>query len=151
MSGARRAHDDVVVNGMAMLKGRLRGGPCRPFTADLAIAMPAGNIRRPDVLVDCGPFDADDLTAKTPVLVIEVLSRSTRQMDMLRKTAEYKTVPSMRYILLIDPDDVVAIFHSRLSDGHWTEVPLIGGETEVPMPDLNITLLLADFYEGTTI
>ncbi len=148
MTGARKAHDRVVRRAMFLLARQLSGGPCEPFSDDIAVFIPNGQVRRADVVVDCGQYDGDDLHAAKPTLVVEVLSRSTRQMDLLRKTAEYKTIPSMHYILLLDPDEVVAIFHHRLTDEHWTESPLIGRDTEIPMPEINVSLTLGDFYEG---
>jgi Uma2 family endonuclease len=148
MTGARRVHDDIVVNGIVALRTKLTGGPCKPHTSDLAITVPAGGVRRPDILVDCEPGSPNDLDASKPVLVVEVLSRSTRNFDLLRKTAEYRTIPSLRYILHIDPDEIAAIFHVRQPDGRWEDAPLIGRDTEISMPEINVSLTLGDFYEG---
>ncbi len=56
MVGATRRHDRIVGNLIAALNGRLRGGPCVVNTADIAIRIPNGNSRYPDVSVDCGRF-----------------------------------------------------------------------------------------------
>jgi len=45
MTGASRAHDRAVVNIIVSLGNQLRGGPCRPTTDDLAVRIPAGNVR----------------------------------------------------------------------------------------------------------
>jgi Uma2 family endonuclease len=151
MTGARRVHDDVVINGIITLGQKLRGGPCKPHTDDVGLAIPAGGVRRPDILVDCGPSSPDDLFARNPILAVEVLSRSTRSLDLLLKTAEYRSIPSLRYILMIDPDEVRAIFHERLADGRWTDIPLIGRETEIRMPEINVNMTLGEFYEGLDV
>jgi Uma2 family endonuclease len=52
MTGASQRHDRVAVNVIASLHGQLRGGPCRPTTDDLAVRIPSGNVRRPDVTVE---------------------------------------------------------------------------------------------------
>jgi Uma2 family endonuclease len=148
MTGARRAHDRVVVNAIMALGARLRGGPCEPHTADIAVTSPFGNVRRPDVTVDCERGGPDDLKARAPVLIIEVLSKSTRTYDLLRKTAEYHAIPSLRYILHIEPDDIAAIFHVRQPDGRWLDTPVIGRDTPIPMPEINVNLTLGDFYEA---
>ena len=51
MTGATGRHDRIVVNVMAALHGRLRGGPCRPATDDIALRARADTARRPDVTV----------------------------------------------------------------------------------------------------
>lgn len=66
MAGAKQVHDRVVVNALLALGGQLRGGPCRPRTGDVAIGIPNGNIRRPDLGVDCGRFEPESLTATDP-------------------------------------------------------------------------------------
>jgi Uma2 family endonuclease len=54
MAGANQRHQDIVMNIAASLYPQLRGGKCRPTTADTAVKT-HGNIRYPDVVVDCGP------------------------------------------------------------------------------------------------
>ncbi len=78
MAGARNVHDDIVVNLLAELRGQLRGTGCRPFTGDGSVETLPGQIRRPDVGVDCGIRDPNALKAALPRLVIEVLSPTTR-------------------------------------------------------------------------
>lgn len=69
MAGARNVHDDIVVNLLAEFRTRLRGGPCRPFMGDGSIETLPGQIRRPDLGVDCGARDPNGLTAAEPRLV----------------------------------------------------------------------------------
>ena len=47
MAGTRNVHDDIVVNVLAEMRRQLRGGPCRPFTADGSVETLPGQIRRP--------------------------------------------------------------------------------------------------------
>ena len=74
MAGAKQLHDQIVATALGMLYAMPRGDKCRHFTADLAVRIPAGNIRRPDAGIDCGSFDRDATAAGAPFLVLEVLS-----------------------------------------------------------------------------
>jgi Uma2 family endonuclease len=87
-----------------MLGNQLNGNPCQPFTDESAVRIPNGNTRRPDVGVDCGHFDPDALAVEAPRLVLEVLSPTTSIFGMFDKLDEYKTVPGLARIVLIDPD-----------------------------------------------
>ena len=87
ITGATQAHDRVVVNIIAALHRQLRGTPCRPTTDDLAVRVPAGNVRRPDVTVECGLAGRRELAVREPRVVIEVLSPSTMTFDRIRKIA----------------------------------------------------------------
>lgn len=133
MAGAKQVHDRVVVNALLALGGQLRGGPCRPTTGDVAIGIPNGNIRRPDLGVDCGRFEPESLTATDPRLVIEVLSPSTRTFDAIGKLWDYRRVPGLRHIILVDPDEP-RVWHWLLpEDGPWTDL-LLEGLTFRPRP-----------------
>lgn len=74
VAGARNVHDDIVVNLLAELRAQLRGSGCRPFTGDGSIETMPGQIRRPDIGVDCGRRDPNGLKAALPRMVAEVLS-----------------------------------------------------------------------------
>jgi Uma2 family endonuclease len=150
-TGTRSARDNVVLNGIVALGSKLGGGPHWLHTIDEGIALPMGDVRRADLFVSCRPENSSDFNARDPVFVVEVLSRSVRNIDLLRKWAEYKKIVSLRYLLMIDPDEVRAIFHERLADGRWTDIPLIGRDTEIHMPEINVSLTLGEFYEGLDV
>jgi Uma2 family endonuclease len=149
MTGATRRHDRVVVNLIVELGTRLRGRPCRPNTADVAARMAQGSIRRPDVTIDCGgPPDAS-LTSEVPTVFFEVLSPSTRTTDMLRRTDEYKAVPSLRHIVLLEPDLPRAWLWSRADQtSPWAEQYIEGLEAALPLAAIAVDLPLASVYDG---
>jgi Uma2 family endonuclease len=89
MTGATRRHDLLVTNAIFAFKGKLQGGPCQPTTADVALRTRSRRIRRPDMTVDCGPFEGSSLVAHSPVLILEVLSPSTERVDTIVKVDEY--------------------------------------------------------------
>jgi Uma2 family endonuclease len=147
---ARRAHDRVVVNTIGSLANQLDGNPCQPFSDDTAVRIPNGNARRPDVGVDCGQFDPDALTVESPRLVLEVLSPSTRTLDMFDKLDEYKTVPGLAHIILVDPDAPQAIHWWRDPDQTWQHARHQGLDATIVIPDLEVTLGLRTLYAGLT-
>ena len=150
MAGAKRAHDLIVRNAHGMLYTQLRGKNCVNFTVDVAVRIPAGNVRRPDVGIDCGIFDREATTADAPFLVLEVLSASTGEFDMLRKLEEYKTVPSLAHIVLVDPD-LPQVFHwSRPAVENWRYAVLEGLAAVISLPEIDCALDLGSLYEGLT-
>ena len=150
MAGAKRRHDQIVVNVIGELRNQLRGAACRPFTADTAVRIPAGNVRLPDAGVDCGTFRDETNWADEPTVVIEVLSASTRDFDLFVKVEEYKTVPSLRHILIVDPDEARAVHWSRNTGGTWSFQAHEGLEAAIVASPPPLTLKLADLYEGLT-
>lgn len=147
MAGATRVHDGIVPRAIASLVTQLRGRPCTTFTDDIAIQIPKGGTRRPDVGVDCARGDPKDLLAADPRVVMEVLSPTTRTMDRLIKLEEYKTVPGLTTILLVDPE-VPSVAAYRRQGDFWVIETFSDLGASVPLPEIACALTLADLYEG---
>jgi Uma2 family endonuclease len=147
MTGASNVHDVILVNCIGELGSRLRGRPCRVATANTALRTAPRTARRPDVSVDCAPPRADSCEAHRPTVVIEVLSPSTRKIDRFTKLEEYRRHPSLRHILLIDPDAVAAKLYSRPDEGAWSDVDLIGREAVIELSAIEVALPPGALYE----
>ncbi|MDY8109020.1 Uma2 family endonuclease [Fulvimarina sp. 2208YS6-2-32] len=149
MTGASNRHDLVAVNILAELRNRLRGSPCRPFTADGAVETFPGQIRRPDAGIDCGKADLDAYMAKAPTAVFEVLSPSTRDFDRIRKVEEYKSVSTMRHIVIIEPTLVSLVHVSRTSgDAVWETEMLNGIDQTLDLTGAGIQIPVLEIYAG---
>lgn len=149
MTGASQRHDLVLVNILATLHAKLRGSPCRASTDDLAVVVPNGNVRRPDVSVSCGTLDDRSQQLADPRLVVEVLSPSTRGIDLVRKLEEYKSVPGLSYILLVEPDVPHALLWRRGAAG-WELEEVQGLDGGFDLPDIEASLSMAELYDRLT-
>ncbi len=147
MTGASSNHDRTVVNAIVSLTNRLRKKPCRPTTDDIAVRISAGGIRRPDVTVECGNPGPRDTTAADPRVVIEVLSPSTMGFDRFRKLEEYKTVPAIQVILIVDTEQPRVAVHRR-TGVTWAFEAVEGLEKTVNLPEIGAELPLAELYDG---
>jgi Uma2 family endonuclease len=148
MAGAKNVHDDIVVNVLAELRNQLRGGGCRPFTSDGSIETKPGQIRRPDIGVDCGRRDPNATMAAEPRVVVEVLSPTTRDFDTIGKLEEYKLVDSLARIVVIEPNVAEVIIWVRGADRSWRKAVLRGLDQEIDMPEIGATLSLREIYDG---
>lgn len=147
MTGASSRHDLITMNILGELRNRLRGKPGVPFTADGAVETYPGQIRRPDVGVDCGATEPDALVASEPTVLSEVLSPSTRDFDRLRKIAEYKTMPFLRHIVLMEAGRPLAMLWTRTGGASWNEVILEGLDATLPLTALGIGLPFIELYD----
>jgi Uma2 family endonuclease len=145
---AKNVHDDIVVNLVGELREQVRGTGCRPFTGDGSIETRPGQIRRPDVGVDCGPRDPNGTKAALPRLVVEVLSPSTRDFDTFKKLDGYKETGSLEYIVLVEPNAPIAFVWRRDGARGWVEARVRGLDAEIDMPEIGVTLRMAAIYEG---
>lgn len=150
MTGASNRHDVLVVNVIGLLWNQLRGSRCRVATADTAVRTSIRGIRRPDVTVDCAPPEPGSHEAHAPTLAVEVLSPSNRPVDRLRKIEEYKRLPTLRYILFVEPGAMRALLLERADDG-WRDESFEGPDAIVALPAIGATLALRDVYEGAPL
>lgn len=148
MTGATQTHDRVAVNIIATLHRKLRGGPCRPTTDDLAVRIPAGNVRRPDITVECGEAGRREMTVRDPRVVVEVLSPSTRTFDRFRKLVECQSIESVQHILLVDTEAPRIDVVTRGAAAGWSTSQYEGLDAIIELPAIDANLKLADVFEG---
>jgi len=153
MTGARFRHDRVLVNVSSALLDALEtiDSPCRPFTADIAVRVPTGDLRRPDVAVYCPPFDEDAMVSDRPRLVVEVLSESTEDTDQHVKVDEYQHMEAVDYILLLAPRVVDVLVWAREEDRSWQSKRYQSLDDVVPLPRLAVSLRLARLYRSVEL
>lgn len=150
ISGAENRHDDITTNLIVESGLRLREKPCKPITQDTGIKISDTQIRRPDMAIKCGPSRDKTYHALDPRAVFEVLSPSTRSFDLTKKLEEYKSVASLRHIVLIDPDNPEIVTHHRRRDGIWESKTIKGLDSQIAFDDLEFDLPLAEIYREVT-
>lgn len=100
--------------------------PCRVIS-EAGIVMPAraDTYYVADLAVTCAPREPGRRMMLEPVLVVEVLSPSSSQVDRWRKVADYRTLPSVQEILVVFSDERRVEVQRRSADG-WRVEDLIG-------------------------
>ncbi len=82
----------------------------------------------------------------TPLLLIEVLSPSTRAYDFGTKLPVYKQIESLQTILFVEQDKPQVTVMERQGPNRWTETCLRGAEEFFTVADTVITL--QQLYRG---
>lgn len=145
MTGGTSAHAAIQRNVVGSLWSRLRDKPCQVYGSDLKIQA-AGSIRYPDAFVVCSPVRPDATVVTDPVVVFEVLSPSTANIDIGAKNQEYRDTPSIqRYVMLLQDRPQATVF-ARV-DGDWVG-HILSADTVLAMPEIGVEVPLAEFYEG---
>jgi len=99
----------------------------------------------PDGLVYCGPeLLPSTLLIPNPVIVFEVLSPSTKNVDAGTKLPGYFRVPSIMHYLIVDPDRPLIIHHARRQDDSILTRIVSEGVIKLDPPGLE--LALSDIY-----
>ena len=109
------------------------------FNADLSV------VRGPS---EYGPTPAgreSEVRIQNPHIVVEVLSKGTRDFDRGEKLAAYQTIPSLNHILLVDQRAVNAWVCSRTDrPDQWLQTQYQSLTDTIPMGDF--LLKMQDIY-----
>ena len=149
MSGVSNFHDTITVNVISALGPQLRGTPCRVATADTSVRTNIRSTRRPDVIVTCDPPQLRSYEARSPQLVVEVLSPDNTGVRWQRKLEEFRRREGLSYILLIDSQQMGATLLTRAGSS-WESTDYDDLAAVVDLPGIGCQLAMADAYEGLT-
>lgn len=123
MTGASRRHNLISLNIGAELRAQLRQHPCEVYTSDMRVKLGAtGLYTYPDVVVVCGEPAFEDAEADTllnPILLVEVLSKSTEDYDRGGKFEHYPTLPSLHEYLFVAQEKCHVVHYTRQTDHTW--------------------------------
>ena len=151
MSGAREAHNLIVVNLSGELRSQFKGGPCKAFATDMRVKVDAtGLYTYPDLAALCDEARFEDDTRDTllnPSLIVEVLSKSTEAYDRGEKFAHYRRVESVTDYVLIAQDRVRVEHFARQADGRWLMTERSDLQEVLELPNLQLRLPLAEIYD----
>ncbi|MCB1207966.1 MAG: Uma2 family endonuclease [Verrucomicrobiales bacterium] len=153
MAGASASHNMAVGNIFAALHSGLKGRLCRPFNSDMKMRIQTPFMTRfyyPDVSVVCRPNPPDSSYQDEPVVVVEVLSHTTRRADEGEKKDAYLMIPSLRVLMLVDTDQRRVRIYRRGAQGFVTE-QYTAVDAVIPLPEVETELALVDIYENVVI
>jgi len=123
MPGASREHNLIVVNIVGELRNLLRERPCQVYPSDMRVKVPAtGLYTYPDPSALCHRPVFEDAEADTllnPEVLFEVLSDSTEDYDRGTKFKGYRSIPSLREVVLVSQSEVLVEHLVRQADGSW--------------------------------
>lgn len=153
MSGATSRHNLIAQNCAFALRQAVRGKGCKVFLEGVQLAVQASQYYTyPDVMVTCNAEDvAAERTMRHPVLIIEILSPSTADHDRSWKFNQYKQLPSLQHYLLVAQHTCLVEWFRREESGVWSFTPLGELTDTLEIPELAVTLRVADVYDEISI
>ena len=121
----RIVHQDVAMALAMLLKPACPAG-LKVLFAPVDVVLDEENVLQPDLLVArIADFTEDDLPG-APLLAVEILSPSTRLIDLTLKKAKYAEAETPDY-WVVDPNGpTLTAWH--LTDGEYVEVAHVSGE-----------------------
>lgn len=121
------------------------GCPCYVLSDGVTVRVDNKTAYEPDAMVYCGPERAfSDIEVPDPVILVEVLSPSTRQFDASIKLSGYFRLPSVAHYLIVDPAEPMIVHHARKPGEDIVTRVVTEGIVRLDPPGLQIAL--ADIY-----
>jgi Uma2 family endonuclease len=150
-AGESPRHSAICFNLNVAIGLQLRGTNCRGFSPNMKVrAGESGLYAYPDLAVACGEaffHDRHGDVLLNPVVVFEVLSRSTQTYDRCEKFERYEAIETLLDYVLVSQDRPLVEHFSRRPDGTWSRAELSGTGAAFTLESVNCRLALADVYD----
>jgi Uma2 family endonuclease len=154
MAGGKMRHNLAASNVTGLFYGALKGKPCKSYNSDTKVKIQLPSQIRfyyPDAQVICEPVDNDTLFTDKPVVVVEVLSDSTRRLDVGEKRDAYLSIPSLKVLMIIDPARVYVNVDRRKPLGGFAQEEYRQLDQRIDLPEIEASLPVSDIYEGISL
>ncbi len=148
LAGASDRHNRLAGRIYAALLPAAEARGCEVYISDLRVVVRGveGELHYyPDVMVVCEE-DPHPYEKTRPCVLVEVLSPSTRVVDLGEKRVAYGSLQSLRAYLVLDQDRPWVAGYYRTEEGY--EERVWEGAGQVTVPCVDVTLDLQRLYRG---
>lgn len=152
MTGGTTNHNEIAGNFYSHFKFAFRGQNYRIYMGDVRLWIP--RYRRytyPDVMVIEGApvYECSATTTVTnPLLIVEVLSKSTTNYDQGEKFRYYRSIPEFREYILIDQYSFHVEQFSKNLEGKWVLTEYELQDSVLTLDSIEFQFSLSELYEG---
>jgi Uma2 family endonuclease len=151
MTGGTPNHNQIAGNFYAALNFALKRQPYRVFITDQRLWIPKKRIHTyPDVMVMAGSLEFSEGhtdTITNPLIIAEVLSKSTRSYDIDDKFAAYRTIPNFQEYILIDQYKNHVEQYYKTDDKKWIFSEYEDEDSILILSSIQFQISLADIYD----
>ena len=138
--GESKIHCCINFNLMVIMTLNLKDKSYKPYANNLKVKV-ENNYFYPDIVVDCGD---DEYMADKPILIIEILSKSTAFLDKTKKLWEYAQLPSVQEYATVAQDERNITLYRREND--WQGESFKQGE--IYFNSIDLLIGVDEIYQG---
>ncbi len=152
MAGATGRHNRITSNTNTAIGRQLDDSDCFLLSSEMRVKSGETRYVYPDLSAVCGEeiFEREnEMELLNPILVIEVTSPSTIDIDRGEKRDSYFAVSSIQTYLIIDQHRPCLELNTRADTGWQVEI-FERLDNIIPLKILNCELSLAQVYRGIT-
>jgi Uma2 family endonuclease len=149
IGGAAKEHNAISTNLTVLIGSFIMDKAYQLYHSDMRTYAPAtGSYFYPDlVLVKDEPAFKDDTfdNLLNPVLVIEILSKSTASLDRGEKFKTYRDIPSLQHYLAVSYTSQMIEHYQKLNDSEWKLKIIKDEEDKLELLE-GLSLSMKDIY-----
>lgn len=149
MAGASKEHGRIITATVSALFPHLKNRGCNLYSNDMRVFNPENGLYTyPDLVVSCGEeryLDDEFDTLTNPIMILEVLSPSTKDYDRGSKFQLYRSIPSLQNYVLISSMEHLAEVYTRSGDS-WILTTAHQLDKSIHISAIEFDLNLADVY-----
>ncbi len=151
MTGGTTNHNKIALNFAANLKFALRGQDYDIYIGDVRLWIPRyRQYTYPDVMVIQGEpiyTGTSTTTVMNPLLIVEVLSKSTKNYDLGDKFIYYRSIPEFKEYILIDQTKYHVMQYTKTLEGRWLLTEYESEEMIIELSSIKFQINLKEIYE----
>jgi len=153
MTNPTEVHEQIASNIGAPLKLEMDAVGCRTYQGGIGVQRSSDRREqtrvRPDVVVRCGSVGSGNFITD-PLVVVEILSPTTMDLDRGEKLDFYKRLPTLRHIVLVYQDQM-RVEHYRKMEVGWEMEVLTRPADKLTFEAIRFTIALERVYFGVTL
>lgn len=151
MTGGTSNHNQICLSLASALYYAFRKKKNRVYMSDMRLWIPRyRQYTYPDVMVTKGEpiyTGANKTTVMNPLLIAEVLSKSTNNYDQGDKFLYYRSIPEFKEYILINQNQYHVMQYVKTDDGKWILTELEAESDILKLQTIDFEIPLTDLYE----
>lgn len=152
MAGGTPEHGQIAGNFIRFSGNALSaiGKSCIVYTSDVKVHLESSNRSfYPDASIVCGlpqKSSKDPHALTNPILVLEVISESTKGFDLGAKFTHYRQIPTLREYVIIRQDQALVDTYYLTDSGMWDIKTYSDLKEAVHLKSIDCQISMADIY-----
>ncbi len=152
MTSPRNAHGKISIKLGRRIDEALDARPSCSAESEVGIVSPTrrSTFYQADLAVSCTPQVDEGHEMIDPLLIVEILSPSTEDKDRKVKLVDYRQIPSVREVLLVDCTRPYCELHRRTEEDQWLVQLVVDLKASITLESIGAELTLADIYANVS-
>jgi Uma2 family endonuclease len=152
MAGGTTNHNEIAGNFYANFKFKNKGQNYKIYIGDVKLWVPRYHLYTyPDVMVIQGApvYQGSANTIVTnPLIILEVLSNSTKSYDRTDKFRFYRSIPDLKEYVMVEQNEYYIEQYAKNTEGQWVLTEYDSQQAILSLQSIEFQLPLIDIYEG---